>query len=395
MALLSGILISGCHYAWTPYQVRIPTEATSVPLELRAGIPIVEVYLNGEGPYRFLLDTGTAVVAVDKKLATELNLSYRRGKQRISDPLGQKEKVQVCRVGSFLLGESRFEEFDAIVADLEGLQFTPIDGILGTGLFDQCRLTIDYVNRLVRVEESGKPPEIADRPNVLPLRHDRFGLSIPVRYKTMEMWCLIDSGAYYDLYFERRGIPSLVTLDSEPVLLPSPHESLLGLSTAYAARARDSFFLGQVEIQRPIVTSTTVNRPNISEKQLRTYLPRLGGRVLNNFAVTIDQKAHVAIFSRNGQAPIVPPSPSIRYGGLYVEREANGIRLVDGDNPQPFPKTCGLQVGDLIVAIDGRSTTELSDAEFERLLEENDTMKLTIHRAGKRIDLECSLIVIK
>jgi len=216
-------------------------------------------------------------------------------------------------------------------------------------------------------------------------------MSVPVRYRAIEIWCVIDSGAYYDLNFDGKGIPSFVTLDSEPVPLPNPDKSLFGLSTAYAARAQDSFFLGQVEIQRPIVRSTTLNRPSIGEKQQRTCLARLGGRLLENFAVTIDQKAQIAIFSRRGKAPIVQPSPSIRYRGLCVQRETDGIRLVDGDNPQPFLRTYRLKVGDVIVAIDGRSTTEISDAEFERLLEENDTMKLTIHRAGKRIDIECSL----
>ena len=120
------------------------------------------------------------MVLVDKKLATKLDLPYRRGKLCISDGLAQKEMVQVCRVGSLFLGEGRFEEFDAAVADLEGYQGTflgPIDGVLGTGLFDQCRLTIDYLNRTVIIEKSGKLPEVADRPSVLPLHRDRFGLT--------------------------------------------------------------------------------------------------------------------------------------------------------------------------------------------------------------------------
>lgn len=47
----------------------------SVKLQVREGCPIVDgVYVNGHGPYRFLLDTGTVLNHLDPKLAKSIGL---------------------------------------------------------------------------------------------------------------------------------------------------------------------------------------------------------------------------------------------------------------------------------------------------------------------------------
>ncbi len=46
-----------------------------VKMQVRDGLPIVEgVYVNGHGPYRFLLDTGTNVDLIETKLARSIGL---------------------------------------------------------------------------------------------------------------------------------------------------------------------------------------------------------------------------------------------------------------------------------------------------------------------------------
>src|SRR3984957_11016857 len=47
-----------------------------VKLQVREGRPIVDgVYLNGHGPYRFLVDTGTNVNLIDTNLARSIGLN--------------------------------------------------------------------------------------------------------------------------------------------------------------------------------------------------------------------------------------------------------------------------------------------------------------------------------
>ena len=45
-----------------------------VPLEVSGGLPQIEVTLNGQGPYKFLVHPGVPVTGIKEKLAKELSL---------------------------------------------------------------------------------------------------------------------------------------------------------------------------------------------------------------------------------------------------------------------------------------------------------------------------------
>jgi hypothetical protein len=49
-------------------------DTTSVPVRMVNGNPIVQVMLNGHGPYDFMLDTGANYSAVQRKIFAELSV---------------------------------------------------------------------------------------------------------------------------------------------------------------------------------------------------------------------------------------------------------------------------------------------------------------------------------
>src|SRR5215510_9417073 len=49
---------------------------------------VVPVYLNGTGPYDFVLDTGATLTCVDQKLAAQLGLPSRFGRMGIGAGVG-------------------------------------------------------------------------------------------------------------------------------------------------------------------------------------------------------------------------------------------------------------------------------------------------------------------
>src|SRR5277367_46529 len=61
----------------------------STPIEVIHGKPFVKVMINGKGPFRFVIDTGTGGEAfVTAELAAQLGLPSA-GQVRLSDPSGQ------------------------------------------------------------------------------------------------------------------------------------------------------------------------------------------------------------------------------------------------------------------------------------------------------------------
>src|ERR1700748_2039576 len=61
----------------SPDNVAIPENGMSIPMLNYGGRPLVEVMINGKGPYRFILDTGATVNVIDTSVATELSLADR------------------------------------------------------------------------------------------------------------------------------------------------------------------------------------------------------------------------------------------------------------------------------------------------------------------------------
>src|SRR5205814_272541 len=57
----------------------------SVPLDVKSGRPVVDVLINGKGPYRFIVDTGASHSVIDSALAKELGLPVL-GETHMGDP---------------------------------------------------------------------------------------------------------------------------------------------------------------------------------------------------------------------------------------------------------------------------------------------------------------------
>src|SRR4051794_33436943 len=54
--------------------ISIPAEGDSVPMLDFGGRPVVEVMINGKGPYKFIFDTGASVNVLDTSVTAELGL---------------------------------------------------------------------------------------------------------------------------------------------------------------------------------------------------------------------------------------------------------------------------------------------------------------------------------
>src|SRR5438270_4360803 len=90
----------------------------SVPLTLFGGRPVIEVKVNGKGPFRFIFDTGAAGSVISNELAHELNLPAlqhaQMGRPGSSSPLD----AYVTKVESLEMGEARAEGVAAVYSDL-------------------------------------------------------------------------------------------------------------------------------------------------------------------------------------------------------------------------------------------------------------------------------------
>src|ERR1043166_2064968 len=65
---------------------------TVAPMQMRAWMPVVEVKLNGQGPFAFMIDTGAGMQAdIDTSVAARLNLQPS-GRAINGDPSGENDR---------------------------------------------------------------------------------------------------------------------------------------------------------------------------------------------------------------------------------------------------------------------------------------------------------------
>src|SRR5690348_14656944 len=64
-----------------PARIEVPREGVTIPMQDMGGRPVVELRINGEGPYRFILDTGATATVVSDELSRELSLTPAPGVQ--------------------------------------------------------------------------------------------------------------------------------------------------------------------------------------------------------------------------------------------------------------------------------------------------------------------------
>jgi predicted aspartyl protease len=140
----------------------------AVVMEIVHGKPFVSVTINGQGPFRFVVDTGTGGEAfVTPELAAQLTLPHA-GQITLNDPSGQGgRKVPLVRLDSLELGGVSFHAVRAAVHTLSPAD-GPCQGLLGFALFRNYLLTLDYPNR--RLELAIGSLQLDESHSVLPMR---------------------------------------------------------------------------------------------------------------------------------------------------------------------------------------------------------------------------------
>jgi len=156
---------------WTTIHLLVftcaPLFGASVPLILREGHLVVDgVYVSGQGPYRFLLDTGAQSNALDARLAQILNLQagYRLW---VATPAGATV-APALRSVNIRLGAAQSTTQEVVFLPLERVRgFDGIRGILGQEFLSRFDYLLDLRKRKLefgKQERSGLrvPFELTD-----------------------------------------------------------------------------------------------------------------------------------------------------------------------------------------------------------------------------------------
>jgi predicted aspartyl protease len=210
--LLAGLLLcGGCaspRVTDPPERMLLDAPVVRIPLrEEPDNLFSVEVYLEGAGPYRFLLDTGAGMTILDPVVAQRFLIEDQSLPFRLRGAFGGEPRA----VPRGAIGEFSFQPADAPGARVHDVPFLAqavphsYDGVAGLGLFRGCRVVFDFPSRFVEASRPGRSLEdipVAD--GTLP--------TVILGVEDASVEAVVDTGFSGVLYLPARHAAGLRTL---------------------------------------------------------------------------------------------------------------------------------------------------------------------------------------
>jgi hypothetical protein len=390
--LLAAVAASADPFA---HQFDKGTEAAGIPFELNSNKIYLSVKLADGKPRWFILDSGCPVTAVDTAVAAELKLPLRNERQ----------------VGG--VGEARTTLADATIdkLTLPGLTLQPgdgwaigvndpvspfegrrIDGLLGLDFLERFVVRIDYPKRALDVlsPKGYAPPKGAV---VVPL--DKVGAHYAAKGtlrltggKEVEGTFMFDIGVRLPLLLNTPFVDKheLVTATGAGPLR-TVGGGLGGEAKAHIGRV-ESLTVGKLTVDAPLVALSRAKRGAQGDDATQGIL---GAEVFRRYRLTLDLPNQRAVFEETAdtKTPYEFDASGLFLTAAGDDLRTPTVRSVVADSPAA---AAGVQVGDVIVQVDGKAADKLTLDEVRAGLREHGaTRVLTLKRGGKELTARVAL----
>jgi hypothetical protein len=240
------------------------------PFESESGRVFVNVRVNGEGPFRFMIDLGASGNGrIDERLAAQLALRSV-GTARNSDGVNVAT-VAVVEVAELAFGPIVMDNLQLPSRDYNrSARSAPLMGILGQAFFSDHLLTIDYPNQRLLISEERLVP---GDPHVVAYEG---ALRIPLTIGAVETTGGIDTGSSLVMHVPRRYASLVRTSRLEIV--------------GEGRRANTTFELYRGTILEPITIAGSVHERVTVRFSDPVNEINIGSGFLSRFVVRVDQR---------------------------------------------------------------------------------------------------------
>jgi len=249
----------------------------TTPMYMRGLMPVVEVKLNDQGPFAFMIDTGAGMQAdIDPSVTERLRIPLS-GRAINGDPSGQNDReVSTATIDSLTIGKAEFRNVTAVVRPQRITKDYPdVDGILGFALFTDYLLTLDYPAMQVRLARGALPA--ANGADVLDFELENRIPIVQLAIGRIHIPAHVDSGNFVAGFLLPEEIVEQLQLHSAAINVGGAR-SVTNRIQLKQVQLRDTIRLGAFEYPQPTIAFPALSDTNI------------GFNVLRDFVLTFDQK---------------------------------------------------------------------------------------------------------
>ena len=351
---------------------------TIVSIRLLNNHVYVDAMVNGKGPFAFIVDTGGHTILTPATVAA-LGLES----QGAAPSAGAGEETSTngyVKVREIAVGGMRMRDQIAFTLDFgssatEGFE---VGGMIGFEFFRRFVVRIDYGGRAMTIID---PARFDPRNAGIPLRFrfydhvpqvdGRFG-GLPGRFD-------IDTGSRTEVDLTTPFVERARLRDAYPGgVLAVDGWGVGGPVKSHVVRGK-SLTLGTVTVAGPVASLATAKAGSFSDAN---YEGNVGSGFLKRFVVTFDYAHQVIYLKPLGTPPI--DAGTFDKSGMWINLGDGGFRIADVAAGSPA-NDAGLMVGDIIVAIDGKTAVSIALSEAREMLRmrpDGTVVRLDIMRAG-------------
>jgi len=341
------------------------SQAASVPAEVSNHVMCVNVLINGQGPFRMLVDTGCSFSMISPEVADAVEArGLNTEDEDVEAVNGLGDVVSTPRVvlESITVGSIRFEGVVAGVVPLElqsKIDGRALDGILGYSLFSDLFVGLDYRNQRLQLSEQwpkGLPPVRAELATV---EQDEVPF-INLKIQGHDFRVMVDTGANDRVHLSPDLIGDL-TWKVEPrpgVMLAVAGET----AREKIGRLEGTLELGKLHQPEPVI-------------EISAGTPTIGIGLLQPYILVFHQAEEKLWLCSAVDGPI--PSPPELTVGLSLFAEAGGWRIA-GIIPDSPAEAAGIKGGDLVTEIEGQPAHGWTRDQIQDWIETHASIALKV-----------------
>jgi len=253
----------------------------SIPMDMTTHRPIVEVMINGKGPYQFIFDTGSTTNIIDEGLNEEFKFKVI-GEDRLRTPgsvsrLASK-RVAVPKVNFRGTNISKDVEMNVIALR----KMLPVDGIIGGFFFEDFLVTMDYpASKLILALGALNKNDDA----VFPFIQDARTLNLDIDVDGYKVEAHLDSGNPLTMTLPYSMVDKLSFKEA-------PRKGIPMRTPVASFETWEAQLLGSVTIGNAVIKN-----PKVRLAEGYEYV-NIGYGIINKFRTTIDRKNSLIKFEK-------------------------------------------------------------------------------------------------